>query len=198
MTRTRTANAPARMRVGTVMGARGARPCAVHTMAAKITQASVKWNANRYCDTLTDSVSRVAPPTVSVTNIKAATANSQSLMARRRVSERGASRVMRSLGCRRRCGPYSRAGTAAIERGHAHPSTQVRRCDHADRARGRRALMPMAFAQSPQVKANGTIEVIYYVVPGLGWVLPTTPQHRRDQQLCFAGSSATPAVSIPE
>src|SRR5436190_5978547 len=129
-----------------------------------------------------DSVSRVAPPTVSVTNIKAAIANSQSLMARRRVSERGASRVMRSLGCRRRCGPYSRAGTAAIERGHSHPSTQVRRCDHADRARGRRALMPMAFAQSPQVKANGTIEVIYYVVPGLGWVLPTTPQHRRDQQ----------------
>ena len=60
------------------------------------------------------------------------------------------------------------------------------------------ALMPMAFAQSPQVKANGTIEVIYYVVAGLGWVLPTTPQHRRDQQLCFAGSSATPAVSIPE
>jgi hypothetical protein len=44
------------------------------------------------------------------------------------------------------------------------------------------ALMAMALAQSP----------------------PAMPQHRRDQQaaprssLCFAGSSATPAVSIPE
>src|SRR5215471_5539861 len=84
-----------------------------------------------------DSVSRVAPPTVSVTNIKAATANSQSLRARRRVSERGARRVMRSLGCRRRCGPYSRAGTAAIERAHAHPPTQAHWCDHANRPRGR-------------------------------------------------------------
>ena len=66
------------------------------------------------------------------------------------------------------------------------------------------AVMAMALAQSPLVKANGAIEVNYYVVAGLGWVLPATPQHRRDQQaaprssLCFAGSSATPAVSIPE
>src|SRR5262249_3195588 len=55
MMRTSNANAPARMRVGTTMGARGATPCAVHTMAAKIRQASVKWKANRYCDTLTRS-----------------------------------------------------------------------------------------------------------------------------------------------
>ena len=34
------------------------------------------------------------------------------------------------------------------------------------------ALLAMAFAQSPLVKANGVIEVIYYVVAGLGWVLP--------------------------
>src|SRR5256714_4082168 len=94
-----------------------------------------------------DSVSRVAPPTVSVTNINAATANSQNLRARRRVSERGARRVMRSLGCRRRCGPYSRAGAAAIERGHAHPSTQARRCDHADRPVVTWALLAMALAQ---------------------------------------------------
>jgi hypothetical protein len=40
------------------------------------------------------------------------------------------------------------------------------------------ALMPMALAQSPLVKANGAIEVIHYVVAGLGWVLPATPQHR--------------------
>ena len=34
------------------------------------------------------------------------------------------------------------------------------------------ALVAMALAQSPVVKANGLVEVIYYVVAGLGWVLP--------------------------
>jgi hypothetical protein len=34
------------------------------------------------------------------------------------------------------------------------------------------ALVAMALAQSPAVKANGLIEVFYYVVAGLGWVLP--------------------------
>ena len=37
------------------------------------------------------------------------------------------------------------------------------------------ALIAMALAQSPVVKANGLIEVIYYVVAGLGWVLPAMP-----------------------
>ena len=37
------------------------------------------------------------------------------------------------------------------------------------------ALLAMAFAQSPLVKANGVIEVIYYMVAGLGWVLPAMP-----------------------
>ena len=37
------------------------------------------------------------------------------------------------------------------------------------------ALFAMAFAQSAVVKANGMIEVIYYVVAGLGWVLPAMP-----------------------
>jgi hypothetical protein len=37
------------------------------------------------------------------------------------------------------------------------------------------ALLAMALAQSPLVKANGVIEVIYYVVVGLGWVLPAMP-----------------------
>jgi hypothetical protein len=37
------------------------------------------------------------------------------------------------------------------------------------------ALVAMALAQSPVVKANGLIEVIYYVVAGLGWVLPAMP-----------------------
>ena len=34
------------------------------------------------------------------------------------------------------------------------------------------ALAAMAFAQLPAIRGNGTIEVIYYVVAGLGWVLP--------------------------
>ena len=37
------------------------------------------------------------------------------------------------------------------------------------------ALVAMALAQSPAIKANGVIEVIYYVVAGLGWVLPAMP-----------------------
>src|SRR6266498_4602344 len=80
-----------------------------------------------------DSVSRVAPPTTTVTNIRAATASSHSLMARRRVSEHAARLVMRSFGCRRRCGPYNQAPASANERDDAHPSPQARRRDHADR-----------------------------------------------------------------
>ena len=34
------------------------------------------------------------------------------------------------------------------------------------------ALVAMAVAQFPAIKGNGLIEVIYYVVAGLGWVLP--------------------------
>jgi hypothetical protein len=34
------------------------------------------------------------------------------------------------------------------------------------------ALVAMALAQSPAIKANGLVEVIYYVVAGIGWVLP--------------------------
>jgi hypothetical protein len=37
------------------------------------------------------------------------------------------------------------------------------------------ALIAMALAQSPAIKAHGLIEVIYYVVAGLGWVLPAMP-----------------------
>jgi len=37
------------------------------------------------------------------------------------------------------------------------------------------ALIAMALAQLPVIKANGVIEVIYYVVAGLGWVLPAMP-----------------------
>jgi hypothetical protein len=36
-------------------------------------------------------------------------------------------------------------------------------------------LMAMAVAQFPVVKANGLWETIYYVLAGLGWVLPAMP-----------------------
>jgi hypothetical protein len=37
------------------------------------------------------------------------------------------------------------------------------------------ALLAMAIAQLPAIKANGLVEVIYYIVAGLGWVLPAMP-----------------------
>lgn len=37
------------------------------------------------------------------------------------------------------------------------------------------ALVAMALAQAPVIKANGVIEVIYYVVAGIAWVLPAMP-----------------------
>jgi Protein of unknown function (DUF2842) len=37
------------------------------------------------------------------------------------------------------------------------------------------ALLAMALAQLPAIKANGLIEVLYYVIAGLGWVLPAMP-----------------------
>src|ERR1700730_14939355 len=37
------------------------------------------------------------------------------------------------------------------------------------------ALTAMAVAQFPVVKANGFLETIYYVLAGLGWVLPAMP-----------------------
>lgn len=37
------------------------------------------------------------------------------------------------------------------------------------------ALTAMALAQLPVMKANGFVEVIYYVTAGLGWVLPAMP-----------------------
>jgi hypothetical protein len=37
------------------------------------------------------------------------------------------------------------------------------------------ALVAMAVAQFPVVKANALLETIYYVLAGLGWVLPAMP-----------------------
>jgi hypothetical protein len=36
-------------------------------------------------------------------------------------------------------------------------------------------LIAMALAQLPVIKANGVVEVMYYVLAGLGWVLPAMP-----------------------
>jgi hypothetical protein len=37
------------------------------------------------------------------------------------------------------------------------------------------SLVAMAIAQFPAIKAYGLIEAIYYVVAGLGWILPAMP-----------------------
>jgi uncharacterized protein DUF2842 len=37
------------------------------------------------------------------------------------------------------------------------------------------ALVAMALAQLPVIKANAFGEALYYVVAGLGWVLPAMP-----------------------
>lgn len=37
------------------------------------------------------------------------------------------------------------------------------------------ALVAMVIAQFPAIKANSVVEAIYYVVAGLGWVLPAMP-----------------------
>jgi len=37
------------------------------------------------------------------------------------------------------------------------------------------ALIAMALAQFPAIKANHAVEAIYYVVAGLGWMLPAMP-----------------------
>jgi hypothetical protein len=37
------------------------------------------------------------------------------------------------------------------------------------------ALVAMAVAQFPVIKANALVEVAYYVIAGLGWVLPAMP-----------------------
>ncbi len=37
------------------------------------------------------------------------------------------------------------------------------------------ALVAVALAQSSAIRGNGVIEAIYYVLAGLGWVLPAMP-----------------------
>jgi hypothetical protein len=37
------------------------------------------------------------------------------------------------------------------------------------------SLLAMALAQLPVIKANKLVEAIYYVLAGLGWVLPAMP-----------------------
>ncbi len=37
------------------------------------------------------------------------------------------------------------------------------------------ALVAMAIAQFPSIRDNGFLSVAYYVVAGLGWVLPAMP-----------------------
>src|SRR5262249_23008944 len=82
-----------------------------------------------------DSVSRVALPTITVTNIKEATASSQNLMARRLAAE-GARLIMRSFDCRRRGADHIVVHRLPQLSKHARPPAQVPRRDHADRSGG--------------------------------------------------------------
>ena len=122
-----------------------------------------------------DSVSRVAPPTTTVTTIRAATTSSHTRMARRAGAEDGARLAHASFAC----------GNGA-DHIVARLSSQT---SEAMPLRLRKfigaillitlvvtwALVAMALAQAPAIKANGLIEVIYYVVAGLAWVLPAMP-----------------------
>jgi hypothetical protein len=40
------------------------------------------------------------------------------------------------------------------------------------------ALVAMALAQSPAIRDNSVASVIYYVIAGLGWVVPALPLMR--------------------
>src|SRR5262249_1864128 len=83
-----------------------------------------------------DSVSRVAPPTTTVTNIRAATASSHSRTTRRRGAAKGARAVMGAFACPGGPGAYKFRGVPAIEPHDAHPRAQAHRCDPADRLGG--------------------------------------------------------------
>jgi hypothetical protein len=37
------------------------------------------------------------------------------------------------------------------------------------------ALVAMALAQSPAIRDNAVASVVYYIVAGLGWVIPAMP-----------------------
>ena len=127
-----------------------------------------------------DSVSRVAPPTTKVRTISAATARSHSRMARRRAAGGVSALIMRQLQ------PQVLAGDGAdhIVMGPISQSSQTHMPIRLRKLIGAVvlivlvvtwALVAMALAQSPVIKANGVVEVIYYVVAGLGWVLPAMP-----------------------
>jgi hypothetical protein len=37
------------------------------------------------------------------------------------------------------------------------------------------ALLAMAFAQAPAIRDNSGLSLAYYVIAGLGWILPAMP-----------------------
>ena len=66
------------------------------------------------------------------------------------------------------------------------------------------ALLAMAIAQFPPIFNNPWIAAIYYVVAGLGWVLPAMPlvamdaDGHRSGHVDAGGSRSTIAVAAPE
>src|SRR5262245_12080943 len=125
-----------------------------------------------------DSVSRVAPPTTTVTTISAATASSHSLTARRCAGAGDGTLAMRCGRCLAGDGAdHIVALLPPQSRGRPVP-IRVRKLIGAVALIAlvvTWALVAMALAQAPAIKSNGVVEVIYYVVAGLGWVLPAMP-----------------------
>src|SRR5918993_11707 len=123
-----------------------------------------------------DSVSRVAPPTRTVAITSAATATSQNLMARIRMSADGSTECGSRL--RGSAGPY-RAGPC--------PRNQNPSIVMPIRTRNLIGavlllvllvvwvLLGLVFAQNPLMAENRLLAAMYYVVVGLGWVLPAMP-----------------------
>jgi len=56
------------------------------------------------------------------------------------------------------------------------------------------SLLGMAMAQMPAIANSGWLQAIYYVVVGIGWVLPAMPvvswMLRPDARVAYSGSAA--------
>src|SRR5262245_54644267 len=132
-----------------------------------------------------EPVSRVAPPTTTSAKITSATTWSHSRTARRRPSSETAIEGITARGLSGRGGPYShRAGAATPQPFQRQFAPELSMSMRMRKLIGTAALLAlvivwsllaMAFAQIVLVRANQLVSAIYYVVAGLGWVLPAMP-----------------------
>jgi hypothetical protein len=123
-------------------------------------------------------VRRVAPPTIKVKKIIAAAASSHNRTARGRNSATDGASCMERLLFRMRADHIARRAAPQQRRQRAAMPIRVRKLI------GTVALLllvmiwglfAMALAQSVLTDINGFVAAIFYVVAGLGWVLPAMP-----------------------